>query len=236
MDNIIKPGTVAGEKREQTQPDAKTSKFTLTDLADEWHFFTHGALFAFAEFKYPDEDPIADWYVGQPRETVILNQPFAKPVFEGLDRPTHIPGLSWNHIVCAVRKEWWQSLFEFLGGVCSVNSHTDAFYSVFSGDITILDPGMVDRYSVLHPNLPQVTVTVFCVDGNRNRWEVRPPAVPTAPPRFVKMPPTAAAKALADAAMSGDIEALRNRENPAFQDHLDKYQAVRERGPIIEEP
>jgi len=220
------------DTRENVAPTAQ-SKFSLSDVASEWHYFNHGAFFAFGGLSYPQEDPMADWYARQPFGTQVLLQPFVAEVFAGIDSPVHLGKLTWNNVVCGVHPEFWQDVFEFLGGVCSVDRKKKQFRQAFSGDVEILDPVLVERHSALMPGLPTVTVTIFCMDGNDARWEVRPPISPIGPPRMVKVPPRAEMKAIADQVFSGDVGVLTRHANPAFQDHLDKYKAVQQQGPLI---
>jgi hypothetical protein len=232
---LFDPGDEWTEQREAGL-DTQQSRFTLTDLSDEWHFFNHGAFFSFAEFAYPGQDPVGDWYAKQPFGTEVMLQPFTKPVFNGITAPSGLGQLTWDHIVCGVRTELWPALFEFLGGVCSMNGKTDTFYSAFSGDIDVLDPVLAERHSIFDPRLPKVTVTVFCIDGNKDRWEIRPGISAVDPPRMLRVPPRKEIQDLAEAVFHGDVQKLQQHQNPAFQPHLDKYKDIQQSGPIILRP
>jgi len=221
---ILKPtGEEWRDRREAGQPDTQEARFALSDYAEEWHFFNHGVFFSYAEFNYPHEDPVADWYEDQPIGTELMLQPFGRTLIEGM---ALIPGLgkvTWGNVVCGIRKELWPSLFMFLGGACSVNRKEKRFYQPFSGDVQMLDPVLVERHSILKPDIPTITVTVFCVDGNEQRVEVRPPTSPTAPLRMVVLPARPEVQLLTRAVLSGDFTGLSAHANPAFQQQLDQY-------------
>jgi len=223
------------EPRERVAP-VEQMKFALSDIADEWHFFNHGAFFSFAGFDYPAQDPVGDWYAKQPFGTKVMMQPFTAPVFDGIDGPVMKGKLTWDNVVCGVREESWPSLFEFLGGICSIDDKKKLFFRTFAGDVNILDPILVEKDSALNPAIPRIRVTVFCVDGNENRWEIRPPLSPIGPPRMVKMAARQEIIQAADKIFSGDMSPLTENANPAMQAHLDKFRETLERGPIILDP
>lgn len=224
--NIFNPGDQWEELRERGNVPSYTSGFLLSELARDWHFFSHGSLFAFAGMQFPHEDPVADWYKSQPRDTKVLRQPFKHAIFQGLDAPTDIPNLTWNHVLCGVRRHNWQSIWQFLGGVATVDQRKGVFCQTFSGNCQILDPVAVEGRGLLHPDLPKITVTVICVESNKDRWEVRPSAAHGAPLRFVRVEPRQNVKDMAKAVLSGELEELKHKYNPAFQPFLDKYKAI----------
>jgi hypothetical protein len=233
MTNIIRPsGAEWQDKRETGVPNKQGARFALSDYADEWHFFNHGTFFSHAGFKYPAEDPVADWYVEQPPGTALLLQPFARCLIAGMVPVTGLGKLTWGHIICGVRKELWQRLFEFLGGVCSVNRQTKRYSQTFSGDLDIPDPVLVERHSILKLDIPTIRLTVFCTDGNVDRWELRPPTAIAQPMRMVRMPPRQEVVDVGNAVLSGDFSNLQHSYNPAFQPHLDKYQQLTGKDPI----
>jgi hypothetical protein len=226
--DIVESGKewTATRATEPVDPLHVPDRFLLSDLAKEWHFFTHGAFFSFAEFKYPQEDPVADWYADQPIRIDVLRQTFSRPVFEGMTAIEPNLKCTWDHILYAVRHEEWPKLHEFLGGVCAVNKDKEAFYATFSGDLMIVDPVAAEARGILDINLPLVPVTVFCVDSNRDRWEIRPPTSLISPPRFVRLPPREEIVEMARAVLKGDASQIQRLPNTAFQAHLDAYQSI----------
>jgi len=236
---LILPGTTWDEQREATPADVKRSKFTLHDLSGEWHFFNHGAFFTYAEFDYPQQDPLTDWWAQQDPRPLLILQPFRAKVFDGLFAPTHLGNLTWDNIVCAVEKIHWQNMFEFLGGVLAMNSKTRRYYRPFAGDVKVPDPVMAERHSIIRfPDLPQIEVTVFGMDGNMARWEPQPTHVPSIPPKIVQRPPRPQVIAEAMAVMGGSLTpemqgATLDLQNPAFQSHIEEYKRVLREGPKI---
>jgi len=227
MANIIKPtGEEWQEQRSTGQPETQAARFALSEYAEEWHFFNHGAFFSYAGFAYPYEDPVGDWYESQPIGTQLLLQPFVRPIIEGLCPIPGLGNITWGNVVCGVRKELWPALFEFLGGACSVDYKQKSFCQPFSGELDIPDPVLLERHGILTVDIPTIKLTVFCIDGNKQRWEVRPAASPTAPLRMVQMAPRPETIAMGRAVLSGDFSELQHRHNSAFRAHLDAYQQI----------
>jgi len=212
MDDILPEG-VSTSDREITA-DTTTSAYLLSDLADDYAFFNHGALFAFSEFSDPEEDPVNDWYAGMPQGTALIKQPFSKPVFSGISAPCFDGRLTWDNVICAVSKDSWKSLFPFLCGVVAHNPRKKSFYKVFSMQASVLDPGEVERFGLLHPDVRRVNVTVFCVSGNKAHWELMEPVSMTATPRMVRQPPKPDVVELADKVFSGDFSQLVGVDSP----------------------
>lgn len=220
------PGRIWIEGQEPTPAPTNMSKFAFSELAEDWHFFNHGALFRYCGMVYPQNDPVADWYAQQPIGTEVLQQPFKTLLFEGLDAPIHIGALTWGNVICGIRHAYWDDLHRFLGGVATVDHKQQLYAQTFTGDVQILDPVMTERHSVLHPMIQSITVTVFCADTNKGRWEIRPAVTVAARPRFVRMRPRPEVVAMGRAVLSGDFSQLQHKDNPAFQALLDKYKAL----------
>jgi hypothetical protein len=206
MDDILPEG-VSTTDRESTA-DTTTSAYFLSELSDDYEFFNHGALFAFAEFSDPEEDPVNDWYASMPQGTVLIKQPFSKPIFSGISAPCFDGRLTWDNVICAVSKDSWKSLFPFLCGVVAHNPRNKSFYKAFPMQVSVLDPGKVERMGLLHTDVSRVNVTVFCISGNKAHWELEAPASAVALPRMVKQPPKADVIELADKVLAGDFSGL----------------------------
>jgi len=220
----IKPqGKLWIDGQEHTPAPIQRSKFALSEMADDWHFFNHGAMFAYCGMAYPEVDPVSDWFAQQEKGTEVLMQPFKTPVFEGLESPIHVSGLMWNNVICAVRHEDWPSLLGFLGGVATVDNDKELFAQVFTGDIQIQDPVLVERYSVMRPGIPRITVTVFCADTNKDRWEVVPPHNDAALPSFRRVQPRQELVDMAEAVLGGDASALQHNNHPSIRKALNKH-------------
>jgi len=219
---LFQPGKQWLEKVENTAASMISSRFALSEMAKEWHFFNHGAIFTYTNME---QDPVSEWYAAQPPGTKVMRQPFKKPIFEGLDKQT-LPGLTWNNVVCAVTKDAWPSLFEHLGGVAILDHQTQEYFQVFSGDIEILDPVLAERYSVFQPGIPRIKITVFCIDGSKNRWEVRDNGVGS-PLKFVRMPPRPEVVEMGKVVLAGDYGKLQHKDNPSFKPFQEEYDAIK---------
>lgn len=219
--DVFEPGEGWMEKRERLPVPSSDAKFALHEMADDWHFFNHGALF---EYTTIDTDPVGDWYAQQEPGTRVIRTPFKRPVIEGLTRPTAL-GVPWGHVICGVRNHDWEDLFPFLGGVVALDSKDKDYFQLFSGDIEIVDPGEAQRHSVWSLDLPKITVTVFCVDGMKDRWQVTP-SVGGMPPRFYRVDPRQEVIDMGQAVLSGDMEHLQYKDNPAFKPLQDKFKSI----------
>lgn len=218
-------------------PRAASSPFTLHDLAGEWAFFNHGALFAFAGFEDPHKDPVGDWFNSIHPQPEYLKQAFERKVFEGLDVPAYLGPRSrettWNHVICGIRKDYWPHLLEYVAGVVAHDPRQRRYYQIFYGELQVLDPGYVERYSLVQPDLPRIPVTVFCVDGSHRRWEFQLPVNPLAPPAIIELPPRPEVKRIAEALDRGDTQPLTERVNPAHDPFVRHYQEVLRKGPVV---
>lgn len=224
----LKQGKEWSEKREALPAmSAVETKYSMAERASDFHYFNHGALFTFTELDPVTEDPIMDWYAQQPLGTVIFREMFRKPVFNGLKAKVPLASRSWDYCLCGVPHEVWDSLWQFLGGVALLDDVKKQYSQVFTGDVRILDPVMIERYGPLNPLVPAITVTVFCVETNKDRWEVRPPMNVVTPPTFERVDPRPEVVALGEAVLAGDVSKLQHKDNPAFQPLLDRYEALR---------
>lgn len=196
------------------------SKFPLSEHAEEWHYFNHGALFQYAGMRLSKQDPVADWHAQIGGE--ILLQPFQRTLIEGLDAPVEGLPVSWGNVVCGVRHEFWDSFLEFMGGVATVDHKKKTFAQAFYGDVDMLDPVLAERRSVLDPSVPDIKVTVFCVDTMTARYEIAPRINKATCPRFIKLPPRPEIEAMGQAVLSGDLEHLKYTHHPVIQNELDK--------------
>jgi len=218
-----KPGKIWVEGMDTAPAPRRAAKFALSELAEDWHFFNHGALFQYCGMEYPEQDPVTDWAARQAIGTDVLLQPFKAKLFPGLDVPLPIAGLTWANVVCGVRHAYWDDFLGFMGGVATVDRKKRLYAQTFVGDIKILDPVLVERRSVLDPSIPLITVSVFCADTNNERWEIRPPQTVGGSAQFVKRPPRPEVVQMGAAVLSENLDALQHKDNPAFQPLLDEY-------------
>jgi hypothetical protein len=207
------PGKLWEDTHEKTPAPVKPAKFSLAELAADYHFFNHGAIFTFGGLRFPEEDPLSDWYALQPKGTPVVREAFTTRLFSGLN--TLAGRATWDHTLCAVRHEDWHSLWTFLCGTALVDRKARTYKQVFSGDIAIADPVYTERFNPLLTEIPVVTVTVFCVEGNNERWELHYETRFT-PTKFVKVPPRKIIQEKAALILDGDLTVVKDRENPAM--------------------
>jgi hypothetical protein len=210
-----KPGTEWRDRHEVIPVPIKAPKYSLTDMSKDFHFFNHGALFAFGGLTFPREDPLNDWYAMQPKGTPVIKEAFRAKIFEGM--PLLAGNATWDHVLCGVRHVDWQGLWQFLCGTAICDRKTHKYREVFSGDINILDPVLIERFSVFDDrSFSEVRVTVFGIDGNDHRWE---PALRTAGVSntigFNQLPPRQAVLGKAALVLDGDASILQHHNNQA---------------------
>ena len=212
-----KPGKTWTEKHDSARLPTQPARFTLSHLRNDFHFFNHGALFTFGGLKFPHEDPLVDWYAMQPRGTPIVKEAFQTRIFTSLDT---LAGdkTTWNHILCAVTHDDWHSLWTFLCGTAMVDRKTHTYCEVFSGDIEILDPVCLERFSIFDERgFSHVPITVFGIDGNTARWEPELHAGPvTGVVGFRRCPPRGEVVDRAAIILDGDYSKIQGKDNQAM--------------------
>lgn len=213
----LQPGKTWHEKREvNPKPKITPAKYSLCDLQKDFHFFNHGALFKYGGLSFPEEDPLGEWHAQQPSNTLVVKEAFNARTFEDLD--TFADRTNWNHIICAVHHSDWNSLWAFLCGIAIVDRPTRKYREVFSGDMAILDPVSVERFSIFDPRGTQtIPITVFGIDGNDRRWEPIPPSRITGTIRFADLPARPEIVARATAVLDGDMSGLQTKANQALE-------------------
>jgi hypothetical protein len=229
--DIFTPGDVFKDQATGEPVGTSSARFALSELAEGFHFFNHGAFFAFAGFRDPEEDPVNDWYAQQPKGTEVIKHPFPRAVFEGIDFPVSgFGGLTWNHAICAVRTECWDSLHAFLSGIAATDSRKHRFCMSISTDVEVVDPVLVESRGILHDRLSLVTVTVYGVDATDARWVMQAPRVPVARPVMVKTAPRPYIVELGKQVLGGDVSRLNQSADRAF---TEEYTRVLKAGPTI---
>ena len=208
MDDILPEGV--SEESKAAPAETQRVGYALSELSEEYVFFNHGALFAFAEFEDPHGDPVNEWYAQQPKGTVLIKHPFENKIFEGINAPCYDNKLTWNNVICMVSTDSWKSLFPFMCGIVARNLRKKTFYQVFPQRASVLDPVMVARHSLLHPSVKRVNVVVFGVSGNKGLWSLQEPKSLTASPRMVRSPPDPNAIAIAESVLGGDLRMLKD--------------------------
>jgi hypothetical protein len=213
---------------------SESLRFAPVDLADDYVFFNHGALFSYAGFV-DDLDPIGDWFGTLPSQPLVIKQAYRDPLFEGLPALTIDNRVPWDRILCGVPRSYWDSLLEYISGICVVNRAEQSTQLVYYGMVDILDPSHVDEHGRLQIDLPTVQCYVFCLSGNKARHEFIRPYPLARRPKLVEMPPTQLMIDMGRKMTFSDIDPLVHRHNPAHRDFLLQYRAALANGPIIKE-
>jgi hypothetical protein len=155
------------EARQHVQGDAPTSwqarigsAASLTDLLEEYVFFTHGPLFCFARF---DKDPVYDFFADQDEEIQVAHLDFPDPIFEGL---AFRGDEAWNYRLLLIEKKYWTKLNRFLCHVSGIDRKRRKFFKVFVQKIPVVDALAMAKMAVLPAECPMVDVFTYSVSGN----------------------------------------------------------------------
>jgi hypothetical protein len=214
MSNLYLPGTVTVETRDAASAPVSKLSFTLTEHAQEWHYFNHGVLFTHAGFTL-QEDPVQDWYAQQPTGTQVICEPFGSTIVEGLTALAGIGRLTWGHVVCAVRHADWLSLQKFMLGMAVIDRTKKMFGTMTADNVPILDPVIVERdglLGALAAPLPTVTITIFGLDSNKGNWAAVSGSHRSASAEMRSLPVRPETIQLAEAVLAGDMSPLASRE------------------------
>lgn len=203
-------GKVATVTAETLPPPAEASKFTLSDLEDDWIFFNHGALFSYCGMRYPQQDPLADWYAQQPEGTEVLQQPFKQLLIGNLNVSARIGNLTWGHVICAVRKPLGASLLMFLRSVATVDHRLGIYAQTELVAIDIPDPVLVERHGILHPRIKLITVAIVCADTNKGFWALKSRKTQLERPEFECNPARTNTVYIGSKVLAGDTDCLAN--------------------------
>lgn len=223
-------GDVTHEQREGGNLASRASKFTAHDLLSEYTLFNHGVLFGPAGLRDPEEDPLIEWYnrLGDPSEH-ILRQAVESPILRGLDAPAiEGRGLTWNNIFCGVHNHLWQSLLSFMCSSALTNHKQDQLYLVTAQTVLVPDPVIVDRGIILAANMPSVPITIFGLDGSRDRYQLGVTDCPGFPGMY-KLPPRPETVKLWQQIKSGDLSGLAERTTADMEAFVREYTQLRDK-------
>jgi hypothetical protein len=139
----------------------------LTDLAEDYVFFTHGLLFTHA---YWPQDPIVTYIIESQGACTPFHIQVPRPVFKWFDAkdPTgRVLDDQWNWQLCGVPKEQWPGLFAFLAQLNGINYETKFYHQVVFQKIPIVDTLRLEKLAVLPAPVPTVDCICLAVLTNR---------------------------------------------------------------------
>lgn len=227
MSNLALPtGEFIRNSGSSSAPDMQAAVYSASDMASDYVFFNHGALFTYAGFVEGKQDPVQDWYGSQSHTFPVLRQAYRQPIFRGLDARLADINATWNQVLFGVPKEHWPSLAEYLCGIV-IHDHGRRMlamaYMAPPEAVTIYDPAYVDQKGLVHPALPTIQCAVFCVSSNHARWELVRPLPLTRAPEIVQLPPTSEMLEFYQLAQVQDMDFLSQRLNPAHYAFHEQY-------------
>lgn len=153
--------------------EAYSAAASLSDLAEDYAFFTHALLFTHGGL---DVDPVQDFINEHPGEVGVFQLNFPRPIFSGLEQPA-IRDSSWNYalIGCPKENDQWRKLYDHIRGVGILDENHPKgalFGAATVKELEIVDPLVLDKMAVLPDPVPVVTITVFGLDSNKKYVEI----------------------------------------------------------------
>lgn len=144
-----------------------SSSATMRDLGRYYTFFTHGLFFTHGGMSPGSEDPLQDWVNRDDVATEPLILDFSIPIFAGMG--SDVTALTWSQRLLGVEREFWPYLRATLAGVAAVDRKRQRYWQATLQQITIADPLVLAKATVLPDPLPLVQVWVFGIDGSDGR-------------------------------------------------------------------
>jgi len=189
----IDPGTAPAPDAVRDSPAPREADVAglLGDLADEWRFFNHGALYSYGRF---DADPLAELDV--PVRLLRLRQ----PTFQGLGR-------SFGNVLLMTPSESWDRVFDQLRLIGIWDPETPAYREVRAVPVTLADPGYL-AMAVTPSRIPRIDVTAFGFVGSDQTIDFQDGAGPFDPIRVVRRGPCDVCVRIRDAILAGTSDPL----------------------------
>lgn len=170
---------------------------SLRAMAADFTFFTPAALYLHGKFG---DAPLIDYMAELGEDVPLYYHRFDRPVFAGLE--TASGDADWNHVLWAVRREYWRSLLDF---ICSLTIAVCAERSTYRYGqqlFAIVDPIAADRSPIVHVRAERALVSTFGIYSNRYLAAFQPgPGL--GPPRLRFADPDPADRAAARAYFAG---------------------------------
>lgn len=132
---------------------------------------------------------------------------FDQPLFSGLETADGSP--DWNHVLFAVRGEYFSHVVRFLANCVIRDAVTGEVRCYFPQEVAVLDPFAMTRSRIVTSMTPKVSVASFGVTTSKWRYGISPASdLNTMKPRGARAPSrgTAAAYAAAFAAGKNPVQ------------------------------
>jgi hypothetical protein len=163
----------------------------LGELAGDWRFFNHGALYRDGKL---DADPIAELDV--PVRVLKL----ARPVFEGIGR-------TFGHALLMTPAQYWPDLLQHLRTIAMLTPDGSCYREARAIDLQITDPA-VHAAAVIPVPVPRLHVVAFGFVGSDVTVDFEVLPDPRLPARAITLPPCPACVAILAAYRAGKPDPL----------------------------
>ena len=219
---------------------------SLTELATEYVFFTHAALFCYG--KWPEEqDPLIHYIIETAGKSVPINVQLPTPVFKFLDvkdESGKVTSQHWNSTIAVCRKDEWPGLFSFMSKVAGVDRNKKRFVACTFQKIPIVDVLAMDRMTTLPSQIPYVDCYCLAVFTNKftakfgpeyrkTAWDPVPLVYGSPDPKVVRL--SKAILAEQPIPMAGTVEPTYQEAEASLERDVTSYQADLPEGEILPE-
>lgn len=183
----------------------------LGDLEAEFAFFTLAPVYLRSPFH---ETILGDFMIERGHDVPIYWRRFTRPIFRGLATGPDQRDVAWNYVLMAVDRPYWEHLAGFLVNTVLASTESKFYLGIGEQTLTIVDPLAYERSGIWRPDLPQIQITAFGVNGARATWAMDLPEDPTKGlPTLKTFPPDPLTVVAAKAYLTGgDPVAAREEE------------------------
>jgi hypothetical protein len=149
---------------EDLAPLRHSTAVSLSDLAVDYAFFTHGALFTWGGF---DTDPLQDIINESSLEVVVAVLDYPVMLFSNIYVPNkHSSEFAvWNRRLLATPHKHFSTISHALAQVAGVDRVRKRFMRTFAQQVKVFDPVIMLKPGVVPSPLPTIDVVAYGVDA-----------------------------------------------------------------------
>jgi hypothetical protein len=131
------PAPSAAELR--TLPHIHKIRFAhrLSEVQQDYAFFTHGLLFTHGGFQH---DPVEEWMLLNDCPGAVFALEFVQPLFVGLGIPDPVHAQHYNHLLMGCERGVWEKLYRYLNTIIAADPVKKAYVTTFVHEARMPDP------------------------------------------------------------------------------------------------
>jgi len=135
----------------------------LSEVQQDYAFFTHALLFTHAGFQ---SDPVEEWMLVNDCPGAVFALEFDQPLFTGLGIPLTQHADHYNKLLMGCERPVWDKLYRYLNTLTAADPVRKAYVSAFVNEARMPDPKMWKPGDGVPP--PQTIVPVHPVGVSTN--------------------------------------------------------------------